>query len=270
LLKYLEETHCVDTSLIFVAGMGTGGGMAHILACNETMSRRIAAFAVVGGALYTSESKDSVWHSCNIGRRPIPLLEIHGISDNKWRYKPVQAQSNPETGLQAISPAKWLKLWAERNNCGIKDDTPYTASFSKATILTPLTSGKLSEGVEYGGAAIRVAYSCPPAHIRNVDGDEDIRNLWNLDLLHYALKGVGYGWPRTDLNEEKEIMVNGIRVSPPGKANFDATKTMFEWFVAHPLPAKDLIRKSIDEMEREKKEKEQEEMETKKNAKDEL
>jgi hypothetical protein len=272
LLKYLEETHCIDTSLVFATGMGTGGGMLHLLACNETMSRQFAAFAVVGGAFYTSESTNSVWHSCNIGRRPIPFLEIHGTKDEKWPYKP--AESVSETGLQTVSPAKWLKAWAERNNCGIKDDIPYTASFSKATILTHLTGGTLSEGVEYGGGAVRVAYSCPPSHIQNIADDDDFRNLWNLDLLQFSLKDVGYGWPRTSLKQEKQVVVNGVRVHPPGDAQFDSTRTMFEWFVSHPLPAKQQIRKSIDLLEREKAEKEQEkaqeEKEAASKAKDEL
>jgi hypothetical protein len=234
--------------------MGTGGGMTHLLACNSTLSRRIAAFAAIGGAFYTSDSKDSIWHTCDIGRRPIPFLEVHGNDDERWAYWPPNVPNSSEDGLRPLGPSKWLKAWAVRNKCGIKDDDSYTSSTSAATILTPLTHGKLSEGVEYGGGAVRVAYSCPPSSIKNIEGDDDIRNFWNLDLLHYLLKGESYGWSRKDLNQEKEIMVNGVKVSPPGEANFDTTKVMFEWFVSHPLPAEDVIRRQIDDMAKDKEE----------------
>jgi hypothetical protein len=247
LITYLEQEHCIDTSLIFATGMGVGGGLVHLLACDEQVSRRIAAFAAVGGAFYTTESPDSVWFSCNIGRRPIPFLEIHGNDDQTWSYWPPEIPNAPETDLQAIGPAKWIKSWAERNNCGRKDGEARPAAFSNATILSPLENGKLSEGVEYGGGAVRVAYSCPPSSIPSIDNDDDIRSLHNLDLLHYSLKDEGYGWPRKDLKQEAEIMVNGIKTKPPGEKHFDATKVMFEWFVTHRLP-------NEEELERQKKE----------------
>jgi hypothetical protein len=255
LLNFLEGEHCVNTSLIFATGLGTGGGMSHLLACNSTLSRRIAAFAAISGAFYDSDSKESIWHTCDIGRRPIPFLEIHGNDDERWSYWPPKVPGASENGLEALGPSKWLKAWAVRNNCGAKVGDPYTSSTSAATILTPLTHGKLSEGVEYGGGAVRVAYSCPPSSVQNIAGDDDIRSLWNLDLLHYSLKGEQYGWPRKDLRQEKEIMVNGVKVQPPGEANFDATKVMFEWFVSHPMPPEDIVKKQVDEMAKEEKEK---------------
>jgi hypothetical protein len=236
--------------------MGTGGGMTHLLACNATVSHRIAAFAAVGGAFYSSDSKDSIWHTCNIEGRPIPFLEIHGTDDERWAYQPLEVPDASENGLKALSPTQWLKAWAARNNCGTKNDDPYTSSTSAATILTPLSHGKLSEGVEYGGGAVRIAYSCPPSSVQNVPGDDDIRNLRNLDLLHYSLKGEKYGWPRKELKQEKEIMVNGVKVSPPGEADFDATKVMFEWFVSHPMRSDEVVGKQTDERVKEQKEEE--------------
>jgi len=75
-----------------------------------------------------------------------------------------------------------------------------------------------------------VAYSCPRGE------DADLRDERELSLLHYSLKDVKYGWPRTKLKEDRKIKVNGHEAFPPGEPEFDATKLILKWFLAHPLP----------------------------------
>jgi poly(3-hydroxybutyrate) depolymerase len=57
ILDELEQNFCVDTSRIYASGKSEGGGFAGMLACNETSTARIAAFAPVSGAFYPGTSK---------------------------------------------------------------------------------------------------------------------------------------------------------------------------------------------------------------------
>jgi hypothetical protein len=254
LLDLIEEEHCINTSQIYVAGMGQGGGMAHLLACDPEMSRRIAAFVAVEGAFYSDTDEKSPWFECKMGRRPIPFLEIHGNSNEKWPYWPPKVEG--AEGPQQVGPALWIMEWAKWNNCGKKVGEPKVASFSNGTVITELRNGILSEGVEYKGGAVRVAYSCSAKEgdrIKETDSQErrDLRDMADLTLLHYSLKDEEYNWARKNLKEEKRIKVNNIDVVPPGNLYFDATDLMFRWFVTHPLPPKDEIERQAKEMEEE-------------------
>ncbi|KAF2435806.1 hypothetical protein EJ08DRAFT_717880, partial [Tothia fuscella] len=258
LLDMVSDHNCIDTSRIYVAGIGTGGGLAHLLACDPVLSRRIAAFVAVSGAFYTGEDKSSAWHECKIGRRPIPFMEIHGNLDEKWPYWPTKGDADTK-GPQPQSPAHWLNGWRRRNNCGEKTGKPKAAHFSNGTIITELEHGRLSEGVEYAGGAVRVTYSCPAKkedRVKDTDDEprQDLRNMADLTLLHYSLKEENYGWPRKDLKKEEKIKVNDREVTPPGDAHFDATELMFRWFVAHPLPEREEIVRQAKELEAEPKE----------------
>ena len=81
LLNHLESKFCVNTRRIYATGLGMGGGMMHQLACHTHLSRRIGAFAAVGSASFKVEQLDRLWGQCLLGRRPIPVLQIHGEED---------------------------------------------------------------------------------------------------------------------------------------------------------------------------------------------
>lgn len=227
--------------------------MAHLLACDPDMSRRIAAFVAIEGAFYSDTDTKSPWFECRMGRRPIPFLEIHGNSNEKWPYWPAKVED--ATGPQQVGPAVWLMEWAKWNNCGKKVKDPKAASFSNGTVITELKNGILSEGVEYKGGAVRVAYSCAEQadRIKETDSEErrDLRDMADLTLLHYSLKDEPYDWARKDLKTEAKIQVNNIEVVPPGDEHFDATDLMFRWFVAHPLPPKEEIERQAKELKHE-------------------
>lgn len=165
-------------------------------------------------------------------------MEIHGNRDVRWGYWPPGIEGE----VQGLGPVGWLDTWKERQECGGKIGEPRAAEFSNATYISRLEKGWLSEGVEFGGGAVRVAYRCVAGSGvveggRGTEGtDGDMREFSGLTLLHYSLRDVGYGWPRLDLKGEERINVNGHEAFPPGDVHFDATKLVLEWFETHPLP----------------------------------
>jgi poly(3-hydroxybutyrate) depolymerase len=246
LLKHLEDSYCIDKRRIHAAGIGTGGGMLSLLACNRPLSRRIASFAAISAAFYADETSSSPWAeaACEYGRRPIPLMEIHGNRDTRWGYWPPHLEGE----VPGLGPVGWLDVWKKRQRCGEKVGEPSPASFSNATYISQLENGELSEGVEFAGGAVRVAYRCNgPAQEREMV-DPDLRDVSTLTLLHYSLRQTGYGWPRLDLDKEEKIKVNGHEAFPPGDVHFDATKLLLEWFKTHPLPDKEEIWRMAKEL----------------------
>jgi poly(3-hydroxybutyrate) depolymerase len=226
--------------------------MLSLLACNRPLSRRISSFAAISAAFYDDQSSTSPWaeEACEFGRRPIPLMEIHGNRDTRWGYWPPGIEGE----VQGLGPVGWLDVWKGRQNCGEKEGDPRPAEVSNATYISKLENGGLSEGVEFAGGAVRVAYRCDKsgssAKEKTEVGkeDPDMRDVSTLTLLHYSLRDIGYGWPRLDLQREEKIKVNGHEAFPPGDVHFDATKLILEWFETHPLPNKDEIWRQAKEL----------------------
>lgn len=100
LLSHLQRTLCVDPARIMLAGKSNGAAFAALLACS--MSERIAAVAVVSGALYGQ-------HGCD-PRRPVPVLDFHGTGDTTIPYG-----GDPARDLPAIPD--WLAQWAAQDRC---------------------------------------------------------------------------------------------------------------------------------------------------------
>lgn len=91
ILDALEAQYCIDTNRIFATGKSQGGGLASLLACDPTLSRRIAAFAPVAGSFYQTGfgavcDPYRVPIACHPGRTNVPLLEIHGLADDTIAY----------------------------------------------------------------------------------------------------------------------------------------------------------------------------------------
>ncbi|TID16765.1 GPI mannosyltransferase 4 [Venturia nashicola] len=235
LLTHLTTSYCIDKRRIHASGIGTGGGFLSLLACNPNLSTQIASFAAVSAAFFTDDSSSSPWAetNCSPGRRPISLLEIHGLRDERWGYYPPGVEGE----VQGLGPVGWMEVWKERQACGEKVGEAWAASFSNATYVSKFQHGGLSEGVEFGGGAVRIAYRChADGSTETEEKDRDMRDVSTLTLLHYSLRDVGYGWPRLDLKGEAKIQVNGHEAYPPGDIHFDASKIVLEWFETHPLP----------------------------------
>lgn len=92
--------------------------MVGMLACDQTLSTRIAAFAPVSGAFYVVPEgdcePDSVDLPCSAGRPDIPILEFHGGSD------PVIPYYGDAGKRDACLPTipHWVQKWAQRNDLG--------------------------------------------------------------------------------------------------------------------------------------------------------
>jgi poly(3-hydroxybutyrate) depolymerase len=63
--------------------MSNGGGFVNTIACND-VGGEFAAFAPASGAYYTDNS--GVDDGCKPARASLPILEIHGGSDESVYY----------------------------------------------------------------------------------------------------------------------------------------------------------------------------------------
>jgi len=102
----VQSSYCIDTTRIYATGKSDGGGFLGLLACNDTMSNIIAAFAPVSGAFYGQNTS----MTCTPARSPIPMLEFHGLDDTTIPY---DGGARRNSVLPSIPD--WLALWASRD-----------------------------------------------------------------------------------------------------------------------------------------------------------
>lgn len=100
LLDQLDNDYNIDLSRVYATGMSNGGYFSFVLACQE--SETFAAIASVTGSM-TPETFDA----CN-PKRPIPVMQIHGTSDETVPYA-------GETGVKPIVDV--IDYWIGHNNC---------------------------------------------------------------------------------------------------------------------------------------------------------
>lgn len=125
LVTHLDETLCIDSSRVYVAGFSAGGGMAHRAACE--LSDIFAAAGTVSGAY------SDIPGGCN-PTRPVPIITLHGSDDRIVPY------TGDDSGMEWLPDiGQWVAEWAEHNQC---DETPITLS----------TVGDVS-GIEYTNCA---------------------------------------------------------------------------------------------------------------------
>jgi poly(3-hydroxybutyrate) depolymerase len=232
LLRDIENLLCIDTAKVYATGLGTGAGMLHLLACEETLSNRFAAFAAVGGGFGISRKATSPWAQCNPGRSPIPIAEIHGMEDRIFGY---YLKEN-ENGKSRQIPAHWIEDWADRNGCGSTDGDPIQLEDDEGTFITQLDPGVLVESVTHSGGAIRTARRCSSKALAIKNGSPNVPTLKDIDVLHYKIKRYGHGWPRQQLRKEQTVILNDKEVKPKGEVFFDTTKIILDFFKAHELP----------------------------------
>jgi poly(3-hydroxybutyrate) depolymerase len=155
LLAHLVATYSVDETRIYAVGFSNGGGLTALLAGNDQMSSRIAAFAIVSGAMYRDEALktgEKLFSTCEPSRLPVPILEFHGSKDPVIHYEGVTTPDGPTYSIQ-----EWLQAWAERNGCG-----------------EPAEKTELE-----GGSLLKTRWS---------RGEQEL-------VVHYYIEGFGHGWP---------------------------------------------------------------------------
>lgn len=124
ILDELETQYCVDTDRIYATGKSQGGGLVGVLACDEDMSQRIAAFAPVSGSFYISDFGDVCEPEtvpigpCSPGRDDVPVLAFHGLVDDTIAY-----YGGPRRGACLPSIPYWVRTWAERDGLGPENET---------------------------------------------------------------------------------------------------------------------------------------------------
>jgi polyhydroxybutyrate depolymerase len=106
LLNRMERTSCVDSSRVYATGVSNGGGFTARLGCE--MADRLAAIAPVAGG-YDPLKR------CH-PKRPVPMLEIHGTSDDVVPYEgTVEDRRGSDTGFLSVS--SFLKQWTALDGC---------------------------------------------------------------------------------------------------------------------------------------------------------
>ncbi|OTB06097.1 carbohydrate esterase family 1 protein [Hypoxylon sp. CI-4A] len=113
LLDDVRGSYCVDDSRIYATGMSNGGGFVNTIACSA-VGGEFAAFAPASGSYYTDN--DAQHTSCTPARSPLPLLEVHGGSDESVLYDGGVGEGGDEPAIST-----WLGWWAERNGCADAD-----------------------------------------------------------------------------------------------------------------------------------------------------
>lgn len=169
ILDDVESSLCINLLRIYATGKSQGGGMVGLLACNESLSTRIAAYAPVSGAFYL-ETDDCVPSTvtipCTPGRTGIPLMEFHGGSD------PVVPYYGDDSRRDACLPAipHWVESWAQRNHLSTSNtSTSITTSATLYQFGNGSSLGLVSH--VYDGSSIGHVWPTTKKFAKDVGGD---------------------------------------------------------------------------------------------------
>ncbi|CAK7234601.1 hypothetical protein SBRCBS47491_009005 [Sporothrix bragantina] len=126
ILDYLQGQYCIDKQRIMATGKSDGAGFCNVLACDATLSTRIAAFAPVSGAYYVDTlpcEPTTVVIPCQNARTDIPMLAFHGGNDSVIAYLGGERKN-------ACLPTvpHWIEEWAARENLGAANKTSPVAA----------------------------------------------------------------------------------------------------------------------------------------------
>lgn len=264
LIDGLKKRLCIDTDRIHMTGLGTGGGLSHLMACDPFWSNKTASFALVNptllaGLVMQRGVKDEItllWEKCKPARVPIKLLEIHGENNtlNSYWGKSVSKRGR----LPAV---QWLVEWAMRNDCGEAKGHPTKENENDMLYKTELASGTIYEGQVHAGKLQRAMYRCYTLTAEeqiekyigsfavvepgagevtplNPEGKEEKKKEDRGDIIleHLFVKNYGHGWPRIAMKKGTTETFETAEMEETVDAPiFDATKAVLEWFTQHKL-----------------------------------
>jgi poly(3-hydroxybutyrate) depolymerase len=166
LIDGLSERLCIDKDRIYATGLGSGGGLVHLLACDPNFSDQFAAFAgtnpvIFAGVIDRRAVKDEItmmWEKCKPARIPIRFLEIHSENNtvsNYWGKSPVG-----ESKHRRMPTVQWLVEWAMRNECGQAMSQPAKENEDDKFYLTDLEGGTIQEGIAVADKLQKAFYKC--------------------------------------------------------------------------------------------------------------
>jgi poly(3-hydroxybutyrate) depolymerase len=90
LIDDIKSKYSVDSNRIYATGLSNGAGFVGTIACSE-VGGQFAALAPVAGSFYT----DVNGTGCTPARSPLPILEIHGGSDQTVFYDGGEGEGGP-------------------------------------------------------------------------------------------------------------------------------------------------------------------------------
>ncbi|VVB44284.1 protein of unknown function [Beijerinckiaceae bacterium RH CH11] len=114
LLLRLQRQYDIDPSRIFFAGFSIGGTLVYEL--GTLMADRVAAIGVVGGSMLDAIARPT---------RPVPLIHIHGLADQRVPFEGGQGRSTAEANEWPPVQAG-IDFWRAANGCEappIRDDS---------------------------------------------------------------------------------------------------------------------------------------------------
>lgn len=197
LIDAVGQDVCVDPARVFVAGFGSGGMLAHRLACE--LSDRIAAVATVAGGLMDRDPRGGARaFSCEL-TRPVAILAIHGDKDACVPFLGAAGGATCRPGrrrCKELYPAVQdvIADWAARDGC---KGPPRRVVFSR-------------------GATTCVASDCPEGT--------------GVELCTVA--GGGHDWPGGDHSARRADFCPGE--DGAASDDIDASRRIWEFFAAHP------------------------------------
>jgi poly(3-hydroxybutyrate) depolymerase len=199
-LDAVEAALCVDRARVFATGKSQGGGFVNRLACDGTLSQRIAAFAPVAGAYYVDGVGEAecgarpvdgldLDATCAPGRARIPLLAFHGGTDDI-----INIAGGWRAGKCLPAVRSWVEQWVARSGLDVVGDEDSGSPEG-------IPDSENGNTTSWGGGLVRFVYA----------GDE-----------------VGHDWPAAVWNKDNG---DGVR------AAFNATPWILGFFEAHALEA---------------------------------
>ncbi|QDS70057.1 hypothetical protein FKW77_004256 [Venturia effusa] len=256
LIDGLTERLCIDKDRIHMTGLGTGGGLSHLMACDPIWSNKTASFALINptllvGLITKNDVKDEInmlWERCKPARVPVKLMEIHGENNTLNSYWGAVATSK----RGRIPVIQWLVGWAMRNECGEAKGAPVKKSEDDQLFSTELASGMIYEGATHPNKLHRAMYRCyaltPEEQIERYVGSfqvidkktgvmvpfaqkEDKKDRGDLVLEHQVVKNYGHGWPRIVMKDgTTEEFDTTQKEETADEPVFDVTKEVLRWF----------------------------------------
>jgi poly(3-hydroxybutyrate) depolymerase len=243
LLRDLSNLVCLDTSRVYAVGLGTGGGMMQFLACDDHLSKSFAAFASIAGGYGAGKKGRAPWGVCKSDRKHTPVLEVHGMEDKIFGYYLTEG----ENGKIRRIPPHWVEEWSERNGCGEAVGDAVQSTVDESTFITKLENGIMTETIQFGGSAVRIARKCFSSDEGKATKDFDVVGALedkDTTVLHYQVMNYGHGWPRLQLRKEHEVMFKDKQIQVKSENQFfDTTKIVMSFFNSHRLPQKWATRK---------------------------
>jgi hypothetical protein len=216
----LEHRLCIDKQRVYATGMGTGGGMVHLAACDSALSSKIAAYAAINLNIFsgirqkddkrTDDEDPSLlpWQFCDSQRKPARILEIHTENNTLFDYH----GENEVNGKSRWPVVQWLVGWA-KSECGMPLSEPERwRAIGGAIFKTDLEKGHIFEGLSENQLINKASYHCwgdtpgveKPIEEYDNKSAKDTKDLVELAenlrssivIEHYFLRGYAHGWPR--------------------------------------------------------------------------